>query len=100
MQRSVFQNHRLAVETKREVYRATVLSVLLYGRETWTVKAQSVRRLNSFHICCIRAIMGVSRHQQWKDRITSKELAAAFGMEESMAEILLKHRLQWLGHVV
>ena len=32
LQKSIFQNHRLAVRTKREVYRATVLSVLLYGK--------------------------------------------------------------------
>ena len=43
--------------------------------------------------------MGVSKAQQWKERITSEELARAFGMEESMKDILKRHRLWWLGHV-
>ena len=31
LQKSIFQNCRLSVETKRRVYEAAVLSVLLYG---------------------------------------------------------------------
>ena len=41
----------------------------------------------------------MSKIQQWRERITSKELAERFGMTESMAEILRKHRLRWLGHI-
>ena len=44
-------------------------------------------------------MLGVSRLQQWKERITSRELAETIGMTESMAEILRRHRLRWLGHV-
>ena len=85
--------------SKRRVYEATVLSVLLYGAETWSIKAESVRRLNGFHNHCIRTIMGVTKQQQWRERISSRQLAAEFGMEETMAEILMKHRLRWLGHL-
>ena len=96
---AIFQNRRISVAIKREVYRAVVLSTLLYGAETWTVKAESVRRLRGFHNRCIRSMLGVSKLQQWRERITSKELAERFGMTESMAEILRRHRLKWLGHV-
>ena len=48
---------------------------------------------------CIRSMLGVSRLQQWKERITSRELAETIGMTESMVEILRKHCLRWLGHV-
>ena len=34
LQRSIFQSPHLSVETKRKVYRAAVLSVLLHGAET------------------------------------------------------------------
>jgi hypothetical protein len=36
-----FQNSNFSVATKRAVCRAVVLSVLLYGAETWTIKALS-----------------------------------------------------------
>ena len=59
LQKSIFQDRRLSVETKRRVYEATVLSVLLYGAEMWSIKAESVMRLSGFHNRCIRTIMGV-----------------------------------------
>ena len=99
LQKPIFQNHSLSVETKRKVYRAVVLSVLLYGVETWAIKAESVRRLSGFHNRCIRTILGVSRYQQWKERLSSRGLAAAFGMEETMVHCLMRQRLRWLGHL-
>ena len=38
LQKSIFQECRLSVETKRRAYEAAVLSVLLYGAETWSIK--------------------------------------------------------------
>ena len=63
------------------------------------MKAESVRRMRGFHNRCIRSMLGVSRLQQWKERITSRELAETIGMTESMAEILRRHRLRLLGHI-
>ena len=48
------------------VYQATVLAVLLYGAETWTLKAAHVRRLTTFHNHCVRTILGVTRYEQWQ----------------------------------
>ena len=96
---AIFHNKQLSMATKREVYNAVVLPTLLYGAETWTVKADSVRRMRGFHNRCIRSMLGVSRLQQWKERITSRELAETIGMTESMVEILRRHRLRWLRHV-
>ena len=44
-------------------------------------------------------MLGVTRLQQWKERITSKSLAEFFGMTEDMKEVLRRHRLKWLGHM-
>ena len=43
--------------------------------------------------------MGATKHQQWRERTTSRRLVAAFGMEETMSHPLTKQRLRWLGHV-
>ena len=71
----VFKNKDLSLATKRAVYRAVVLAVLLYGAETWTIKAVHTRRLNSFHNRCTRTILGVTRYQQWNERLTSQSLS-------------------------
>ena len=86
---SIFDNRGLSVMIKREVYRAVVLSTLLYGSETWVVKSPSIRRLEAFHNHCIRVILGVSRNRQWKERLTSKDLARWFGMVKNMADTIM-----------
>ncbi len=94
---AVFNNPTLSIPTKRAVYRATVLAVLLYGADTWTLKA---RHMRCFHNRCVRTILGVTRYQQWTERLTSKTLSGRFGMGLSILDIITdRRRLQWLGHV-
>ena len=85
---SIFDNRGLSVMIKRGVYCAVVLSSLLYGSETWVVKSPSIRRLEVFHNHCIRVVLGVSRNRQWKERLTSKDLARWFGMDKNMADTI------------
>ena len=99
LRKPIFQDRNLSIATKRQVYQAVVLSVLLYGADTWVPKAQHVKRLNSFHNRCIRTILGVTRYQQWKERITSAHLASTFGMQQLISDFVMEQRLRWLGHL-
>ena len=81
---SIFANRSLSIAIKRCVYTAIVVSTLLYGAETWAVKAPQMRRILSFHNRCIRCILGVSCHFRWRDRITTEQLALEFGMTEGI----------------
>ena len=83
LRQAIFLNNKLSVATKRSVYQAVILPSLLYGAETWTIKAHHLRRLNVFHNRCVRTILGVTRYQQWKERMSSRQLSRDFGMEES-----------------
>ena len=40
---AIFMNRIFSVSTKRNVHKAVVLSILLYGAETWTIKAPDIR---------------------------------------------------------
>ena len=44
----VFLCRHLSVATKQSVYEAVVLSTLLNGAETWTLKAAHLRRSNAY----------------------------------------------------
>ena len=60
LRKSVFQNINLSIATTRHVYKAVVLSAVLYGAETWVLMDQHVKFLNSFHHYCMRTILGVT----------------------------------------
>ena len=49
LRQSIFANKSLSVEARRCVYLSTVVATLLYGSETWAVKADQMRRLEVFH---------------------------------------------------
>ena len=55
----IFNNYILSIPTKRPVYKGIVLSVLMYGAETWTLKAEL---LITLHNRCVRTILGVTRY--------------------------------------
>ena len=82
----VFKNSILSVSTKRVVYKAVLLPVLLYGAETWTLKAEYVSHLTSFHNRCVRTILGVTKYKQWEQRptVTTKNLTRKFGMDRRL----------------
>lgn len=90
----VWNNNHLSVRTKIMVYQASIVSILLYGAETWTTYAKHERKLNAFHMRCLRSILGVT----WKDKITNEEVLARTQLP-SLTALLKQRRLRWLGHV-
>ena len=90
----VWENSKLTDHTKVQVYRACVLSTLLYACETWTLKAHQERRLHVFHMRCLRRILGIS----WEDKVPNSSVLARANTP-SMYTLLKQRRLRWLGHV-
>ena len=56
----IWDNKKLTTQTKVAVYRAYVVSILLYGSESWTTYAGQEKRLNTFHMRCLRRILSIS----------------------------------------
>ena len=94
LSKRAWNNKMLTRKTKVLIYEACVLSTLLYGSEAWTICSAQEKRLNSFHLRCLRKIMNVP----WQDRVTNSDVLALAQLP-SMMSILCKRRLRWLGHV-
>ena len=85
----------ITTETKIKVYRAVVLTALLYGCETWTVYQRHAKKLNHFHTTHLRKLLDV----KWQDRIPDTEVLARADLP-SIYTILMQSQLRWAGHVV
>ena len=94
LSKRVWTNKQLTLNTKLKVYQACVLSSLLYGSESWTTYARQENRLESFHIRCLRRILGI----KWQDRVTNTAVLEKAN-SLSMHLMLCQRRLRWLGHV-
>ena len=90
----VWKNSRLKTSTKMLVYKACIISMLLYGSESWTTYARQEDKLQSLHLRNLRFILGI----RWDERKTNVEVLNIAGLP-SMYTLLRQRRLRWLGHV-
>ena len=82
LRKAVFNNKDLKLGTKRMIYNACVLSIVLYGSQCWTPLMRDLRRLESFHKRCIRLAIGTTNNQQWRECITSHSIRRRWGEEK------------------
>ena len=77
------------------MYCAVVLPTLLYGCEAWTPYRRHIRRLDQFHMRCLRPIANI----KWQDMIPNTEVlqrCAQTGTEQHIK----RAQLRWSGHLV
>ena len=94
LSQQVWNRRGIRLETKIKVYRAVVMTTLLYGCESWTVYSRHARKLNHFHTVCLRRILGI----KWQDRIPDTEVLEKAGLP-SIFTLLMQTQLRWAGHV-
>ena len=82
------------LDTKLKVYKAVVLSILLYAFETWTVYQRHAKKLNHFHLSCLRKILKI----RWQDKIPDTEFLKKAKMQ-SVHTLLKLAQLRWTDHV-
>ena len=70
-----------------------MLSTLLDGSESWTTYMYQERRLNTFHMRCLKRILGIT----WQDRIPYSDILDRARIH-SMYSLQSQRRLRWLGH--
>ena len=90
----IWNQTNLSLSTKIRIYSTSVLAVLLYGSETWTLTQPNWKRLDSFHTQCQRQIL----HIRWYDHITNDEVLHQTGLLAA-SSIVRKRRLGLFGHV-
>ena len=91
----LWNNHHVSMQVKGKIYRAIVLSTLLYGAEAWTVYRRQVKKLHAFVMRHLRPIMRIT----WMDKVTNKDILERTGLP-SMEDLLIRKNLQWTGHLM
>ena len=91
---NVWERNGLRLDTKLKVYKAVVLPTLLYACETWTVYQRHAKKLNRFHLSCLRKILKI----RWQDKIPDTEVLEKEKVK-SIHSLLKLAQLRWTGHV-
>ena len=96
LQKDLWKQREVNKRVKLQVYLSVVRSTLLYGCETWPLKADDIRRLEAFEYRCFRSILKL----RWDQRITNRAVLEKIGNPTELRDSIAKRRLRWLGHVL
>ena len=76
------------------VYRAVVVTTLLYGAEAWVLYRKQVQLLERFHQRCLRFIMNI----RWQDYVSNNQVLERANMT-SIEAVVMSRQLRWAGHL-
>ena len=91
----LWTNRGIRLDTKIAVYKAAVITSLLYGCETWTLNKKQIIRLERFHQTTLRKIARI----KWFHKVTNYEVLSRCNVH-SLQSMIDTARLRWTGHVV
>ena len=91
----VWRAKHINLQLKLNIYKTAILSVLLYGGETWAMTKQMELELDGFGTNCLRIILGIKRI----DRVRNELIYEQTHMRP-LTRILRERQLRYLGHVL
>ena len=84
LSKRVWQSHSLRLSTNLQIYRAVVVTTLLYGAESWVLYRKQIRLRERFHQRCLRSILGI----KWQTPCQNEEVLKSSSLP-SIESILL-----------
>ena len=86
----------ITLPTKVRIVKAMFFSVVMYGRESWTIKKAECQRIDAFELWCWRRLLRVS----WTARRSNQSILKEISPEYSLEGRMLKLKLQCFGHLM
>ena len=86
-------------KTKYKLYHSLVLSTLLYGCETWTLMADTEKRIQAFEMKCMRKLLRISYLERKTNKFVRARVQSFVGPREPLLATVNRRKLQWFGHV-
>lgn len=92
---SLWRSSFMSRGLKLRIFSSCILSVLLYGCETWGVAARSINKLQVFVNKCLRRICKIF----WPETISNSDLHELTNIKPILKEIG-KRKWRWIGHTL
>ena len=92
---SILKGRDITLPTKVLVVKAMVFPVVMYGRESWTVKKAKCWRIDAFELFCWRRL-----DSPLDARRSNKSILKEISLEYSLEGLMLKLKLQYFGHLM
>ena len=93
---SILKSRDITLLTKVCLVKDMVFLVVMYGRESWTIKKAEHQRIDAFELWCWRRLLRVP----WTARRCNQSILKEISPEYSLEGLMLKLKLQYFGHLM
>ena len=93
---SIFKSRDVTLPTEVCLVKAMVISVVMYGCESWTVKKAEHQRIDAFELRCWRRLLRIP----WTARRSNQSILKEISSGCSLEGLMLKLKLQYFGHLM
>ena len=93
---SVLKSRDITLPTKVRLVKATVLPVVMYRCESWTIRKTEHQRIDAFELWCWIRLLRVP----WTARTSNQSILKEISPGCSLEGLMLKLKLQYFGHLM
>ena len=98
---STLKSRDITLPTNVHLVKAMVFPVVMYGCESWTIKKAEHQRIDAFELWCWRRVLRVLDLQSLETaRRSNQSILKEITPEYSLEGLMLKLKLQFLGHLM
>ena len=92
----ILKSRDITLPKKVRLIKAMVFPVVMYGRESWTVKKAERQRTDAFELWCWRRLLRVP----WTARRSNQSVLKEINPGISLEGMMLKLKLQYFVHLM
>ena len=93
---SILKSRDITLPTKVCLVKAMVFPVIMYGCESQTIKKAEQQRIDAFELWCWRRLLRVP----WTARRSNQSILKEISPGCSLEGLMLKLKLQYIGHLM
>ena len=94
--RTNLDSRDITLLTKVHIFKAMVLSVVMYRCESWIIEQAEHKRIDAFEMWCWRRLLRVP----WTARRINQSILKEINPEYSLEGLMLKLKLQYFGYLM
>ena len=95
----IWKDKNIALSTKIRLLCSLIMSIFLYACETWTLTAETERKIQTMEMRSFRRLLGIP----YREHITNEEVRSrirqAIGPYKEFLTIVKQRKLQWYEHI-
>ena len=92
----ILKSRDITLPTKVHLVKAMVFPAVMYGCESWTIRKAECQRIHALELWCWRRLLRVP----WTARRSNQSILKEISPGCSLEGLMLKLKLQYLGHLM